>query len=212
MSHKGEGQRAEIQSLQTDILSQDSIAVKQKSDPTLQDMLSKTSLKLQEFPAFFSNDTLYCDTSLASPRPYIPPTLRRQVFQHFHGLSHLSKRVTVKLITDRLVWPNMNADIQEWASTCLECQKCKVHRHTKSPIGTYSNPDARFSHIHANLVGPLPMCQDYQYLLTVVDRFLQWPTTILIKDTSASTVSKTIQREWIGIFGTPQVITTNRGA
>ncbi|CAE1285957.1 unnamed protein product [Acanthosepion pharaonis] len=55
-------------------------------------------------PASFSDDTLYCDTSLASPRPYIPPTLRRQVFQHFHGLSHPSKRATVKLITDRFTF------------------------------------------------------------------------------------------------------------
>ena len=40
-------------------------------------------------------------------------------------------------------------------------QQCKIYRHTKFPIGTFSNPDARFSHIHINLVGRMPICQDY---------------------------------------------------
>ena len=87
-----------------------------------------------------------------------------------------------------------------------------VHRHTKSPIGTFNNPDARFSHIHIDLVGPMPICQDYQYLLTVVDRFSRWPTAVLIKDISASTVAKTILKEWISTLRTPRVITTDRGA
>ena len=184
--------RTGLNALDNDILSQDLIADEQKSDSTLPSVLSDTSLALQEFPAPFSNKTLYCDVKLGSPRPYIPPSLRKRVFRHFHGLSHPRKRATVKLITDRFLWANMNSDVRDWVSECLECQKCKVHRHTKSPFYTFSKPDARFSHIHVDIDGPLPTCQGYQYLLTIVDRFSRWPTAIPIKDISAKTVSKAI--------------------
>ena len=152
-----------MHALDNDVLSQDLIAKEQKSDSTLQEVKTNTSLKLQEFPVPLSDGRLFCDISQEQPKALCPPpALRKQVFRHLHGLSHPSKRATVKLIAER-----------EWVSTCLKCQQCKIHRHTKS-IGTFSNPDARFSHIHIDLVGPMPMCQDYQYLLTVVDRFSRW--------------------------------------
>ena len=135
--------RTEIYALESDILSQDLIAKKQKYDSTLKEM--KTNTYLQPL----SNGRLYCDVSQANPRPYVPLVIRRQVFLHLHGLLHPSKHATVKLIAERFVWPNMNMDIQEWVSMCLKCQQCKVHQHTESPIGTFSNPDARFfTHTH----------------------------------------------------------------
>ncbi|KAG8192440.1 hypothetical protein JTE90_017970 [Oedothorax gibbosus] len=60
----------------------------------------------------------------------------------------------------------MGRDIDEWCKACLECQKNKIHRHTKSAIGDYPLPSCRFSHINVDVVGPLPTSCGFSYVLT----------------------------------------------
>ncbi|GFT79716.1 retrovirus-related Pol polyprotein from transposon 412 [Trichonephila clavipes] len=88
----------------------------------------------------------------------------------------------------------------------------KVQRHTKSPLGTFSTPDARFSHIHIDIVGPLPPSDGFQYLLTMIDRFSRWPEAVPIPDTTAKTISRAIFHHWIARFGCPSLITTDQGS
>ena len=120
-------------------------------------------------------------------------------------------RATQKLITERFVWPGINRDVRNWTRTCLQCQKCKVHRHNKAPLGTFTLPDARFSHVHIDIVGPLPPSEGNSYLLTCVDRYSRWPEAIPIPDMTAETIARTFVARWVAVFGAPTTITTDRG-
>ncbi|GFX02105.1 transposon Tf2-9 polyprotein [Trichonephila clavipes] len=114
---------------------------------------------------------LTCDVSTNVSRPFIPKDYRKIVFQHLHGLSHPGIAASTTLVTQRFVWPNIRRDIKAWVNSCHPCQRSKIHRHTKAPIGTFALPDARFFQIHIDFIGPFPPSNGQSYCLIVVDRF-----------------------------------------
>ena len=144
----------------------------QQSDPNVQAYRTAiTSLRLEDVP--FSNDsfTLLCNVSTGTPRPVVPKSWRRLVFDTVHSLSHLGARTTKRLVSSKFIWHGLGKQITEWARSCVPCQRSKVHKHTKAPLSQFELPTCRFDHVHIDLVGPIPESQGQTYLLTMMDRF-----------------------------------------
>nr|VZI04021.1 unnamed protein product [Spirometra erinaceieuropaei] len=173
---------------------------------------SVNSLQLVDVPLTTGTGTILCDVSTPFHRPYVPASMRRAVFPTLHGLSHPGIRASQKLLTERFVWPGMNKDVKAWARSCLSCQRNKVQRRNKSLPGTFPSPDARFSHVHLDVIGPLPPSNGFPYLLTCVDRYTRWAEAIPLPNVQAETIVKAFVSRWVAIFGAPSMITTDRGA
>ena len=190
------------------------IAAALADDAELRQLLvdGSTSLQLSRQPCLTTSSELIVDTSTGSARPFVPAVLRCRVFDSLHRLSHPGIRSTQRLISERFVWPCMQRDIRQWTRACHSCQRTKTGRHTAAPLGTFPLPDARFQHIHVDLVGPLPTSAGFRYLLTCVDRFSRWPIAVPIADMQASTVVQAFIDQWIASFGVPATLTTDRGA
>nr|VZI30928.1 unnamed protein product [Spirometra erinaceieuropaei] len=169
-----------------------------------------SGLQLQELPLTTGNSTILCDVSTPSHRPFVPPSLCRKVFSSLHNLSHPGSRATDKLLSDCFVWPGMHKDLKTRTRACIACQRSKIQRHNKAPIGTFSGPGARFSHVHLDIVGPLPLSNGCSYLLICVDRFTRWPEAIPLPGIAAPAVVKALLSRWVVILGAPSTITIDR--
>lgn len=191
----------------------ESMAHEQQKDPEIPDYRTAiTGLNLQDIAVGSSGMRLLCDTSGDTIRPVVPISMRRQVFDTIHNLSHPGVNATVKLMSSKFVWHGLAKQVRSWAKSCLECQRAKVHHHVRAPLQEFTVPSTRFDHIHVDLVGPLPPSQDHSYLLTIVDRCSRWPEAIPLKKIDTETCAKALIFNWISRFGIPTHITSDRGA
>ena len=156
--------------------------------------------------------SILCDVSSGVKRPLVPTAMRRQVFDAVHSLAHPGVRASRRLISSRFVWRGLATDVQNWCRDCQACQKGKVTKQPPSPVQPIAVPAQRFTHLHIDLVGPLPTARDgHRYLLTMVDRSTRWLEAVPLRDMEAATVADAFLGGWVARFGVPARVTSDRG-
>jgi len=188
------------------------LAKAQNKDDELQNLLKSenVSLQLKRVPALGTNTMVYCEIENDRIRPYLPLEFRKLVYDSVHNLSHPGPRVTAKLFTHRFVWPSMQRDCTRWACACLGCQRAKVGRYTRTPVGRFPTAK-RFAHIQVDIVGPLPPSNGKDYCVTVIDRTTSWPEAIPTSNITAPAIAEILITHWFSHFGIPAYITSDQG-
>jgi hypothetical protein len=73
-------------------------------------------------------------------------------------------------------------------------------------------PARRFSHVHVDIVGPLPpSSKGHTYLLTMLDRATRWPEVVPLKDITAQSCADAFVDTWVARYGVPNTVTSDRG-
>lgn len=190
------------------------IAALQDDDPDLLAILAgtkQTSLQLNQVKCLNSEAKLWCDTSNGQCRPFVPEAAQRIVMEKLHSLAHPGPRATAQLVSSKYVWLKIDKACREYARNCLACQRNKVNRHNHTELGKFDTPDARFQHVHMDIVGPLPTIDGQSYVLTMVDRYTRWPEAVTMPNITAETTASHFIETWIARYGVPTRITTDQG-
>ncbi|GFW58710.1 transposon Tf2-6 polyprotein [Trichonephila clavipes] len=104
----------------------DKITDAQVDNEELNKLRLKPSLNFKQYP-LDSGKLLWCDISTANICPFIPQPLRMHMFQKFHNLAHPGVKSTVKQIASRFIWLYIRTDVNQWAKSCIQCQKNKIN-------------------------------------------------------------------------------------
>ena len=143
-----------------------------------------------------------CDLSEGRPRPLVPLTFRKEIFDMVHSLSHPGPRPSTKAISDRFVWPGMKRDIRAWCRACHACQVAKTARHTRAPLKTRPLPPHRFSSLHVDiaddgslLISGRNLQQMYRLMQKAIDMAHSWAKSCGLRLSPEKTVSILFSRK-----------------
>jgi Integrase zinc binding domain len=136
---------------------------------------------------------LWGDVSTGTFRHLLSLPHRRQVFDHLNQPAHPGLQATRRIFSFRYMWRGLARDVTAWARKCLSCQRGKVHRHVRLQPVHVTVPEQWFSHIHEDLVGPLPVSEGATYVFTVTRRFEARP----LSDISAKSCAAVLTQGWI---------------
>jgi len=105
-------------------------AKSQKTDEELKKFKqSKSGLRLEKIDFLGTGGTIFYDTSIGTPRPFLIKSFQLTEFNSIHNLTHPGIKATIKLISQRYVWPSIRMDCQNWTymhlmSTCKNHMTC----------------------------------------------------------------------------------------
>ncbi len=183
------------------------MAVAQCGCPAVTKAVSSLSLRIQRVN--IAGVEVICDVSRGAARPVVPAAFQRTVFAAVHGLVHPGIRAKWRMISRRFVWHGCAADVSRWCRDCQECQHLKVTRQLAAATQATPVPEKRFSHLHVDLVGPLPTSPDgFKYIFTIIDHSTMCFEAVPVKNME---VTVALVTGLICRFGVPAAVTSDRG-
>jgi transposase InsO family protein len=115
-------------------------------------------------------------------------------------------------MSTRVVWAGMSKDIAAWCRECQACQRSKVTRQPVADVQPIAVPSQRFSHVHVDLVGPLPTSRHgMRFLFTMIDRASRWVEAVPLRAMDTATCVEAFISTWVTRFGVPALLTSDQG-
>ena len=145
----------------------------------------------------------------------LPQSCRRKVMELAHEIplaGHMGKEKTRQRILQRLYWPTLHKDVEEYCKCCLQCQKSSnkgVQRAPLIPLPIMGEP---FKRIAMDIVGPLPKSKSgNRFVLVICDYATRYPEAIPLKRIDVEHIEEKLVQVFARV-GVPQEILTDQGS
>ena len=79
-------------------------------------------------------------------------------------------------------------------------------------VGHFPVPQRRFSHIHIDVCGPLPVSRGYKYLLSVICRNTRYVDAIPMTEATTQACADAFLHSWVSRHGLASVCTSDNGS
>jgi len=143
----------------------------------------------------------------------VPEGLRNSILKLHHdslGNVHCGRNMMNRVIRDKYWWSTRSADIALYIKSCDSCAERKKHGQVTMPLQELPPVSEPFQKVGMDIT-ELPPSSGYRYILTIVDHLSRFLTMIPLKNQTAESIARKINRHFISIFGVPRSCLTDCG-
>ena len=147
-------------------------------------------------------------------RTIVPSQLVPLVLNEAHDRfgAHCGFARLVRSLSERLWWPSMDADAQDWVSTCTICLSRKPpNRSLRVPMKPIF-PTGPFETVVCDHLGPLvDSAGRKKWILVMICQATRWCEVVVVNSVSAAATAQALFDSWITRYSLPLAIRSDRG-
>ena len=153
------------------------------------------------------------DLLTKSGRVVVPSSLRYQVTKDFHTLHHWGVSNTYKEIRTNYYWPGMEDYIKQYCASCDTCLQTKSpNRKAKASLKPQQwERNEPGQAIALDLATMTPSYDGFKYIMLITDGMSKFTELCPLRNMTALSVVKNIERNWIARHGVPITLLTDQG-